>query len=240
MIEIIPAVLPKSYRDIENAVAKVGDTVTTMQIDFVDGTFATSRTWPYTNKDQDRLDALLREEEGLPLWDEMNYEFDLMLADPLGDIETFIALGPARIIFHIESFLARDGGVESLVSYFESLPEVVRTTIDFGVAINIDTDIEHLVPCLPYITAIQCMGITHVGFQGQAFDPRVIDVVAALSALYPEIAISVDGGMNLETAPLVAKAGASRIVAGSAVFGGEVTVTDVHGAIAALRRACWI
>lgn len=238
MIEIIPAILPKTHYDIEHGVAKLNDTITTVQIDFVDGTFASNRTWPFNNKDQAYVDVLTREEEGLPRWDDLNYEFDLMLADPLQHLETFITFGPAKIIFHIESFT--ETGLEPLLAYFESLPEIVRSTIDFGMAINVDTDPSLLEPCIPYITTIQCMGIARVGFQEQPFDARVIEQVEAVAGMYPELIISVDGGMTVETAPLVVKAGATKIVAGSAVFGGTTPVVDVSSAIAALRRACWI
>lgn len=239
MIEIIPAILPKYYGDIEHALHKVGEKITSVQIDFVDGTFAPNRTWPFTHKNEEMVDILLREEEGLPFWDDIDYEFDLMIADPLAQIDTFVGFGPARIIFHLASF-PDAAAQEALLAYFESLPEIVRTTITFGMALGIHDDAQALAPYIPFITTIQCMGIEKVGFQGQAFDERVVAQVAQVHALYPEKNISVDGGMTVATAPLVVKAGATHIVAGSAIFGGDTIVSDVPGAIAALRRACWL
>lgn len=134
-MKIIPAILPMRYYDIRDGVEKVYVAVDTVQVDFVDGNFAANRTWWFNGKNEDTLAAFLSQEEGLPHWQEMNYEFDLMIKDPLSQIDTFIALGPSKIIFHIESLEQ-----EKMLAYLEALPEIVRSTISFGMAINVDTD----------------------------------------------------------------------------------------------------
>jgi ribulose-phosphate 3-epimerase len=76
------------------------------------------------------------------------------------------------------------------------------------------------------------------GFGGQAFIPSVLEKIARVKALVGDrpIEIEVDGGIAPETAPLVAKAGATALVAGSAVFtrGGEAAYRKN---IAAIRNA---
>ena len=227
-MKIIPAILPNSYYDIENNVEKVIGAVDTVQIDFVDGHFASNRTWWFNNKNTDKLDALLHEDEGLPHWQAMNYEFDLMVKDPLQYIDTFVALGPSKIIFHVEGL-----DQEKMIAYFETLPEIVRSTITFGIAIGIDTDPQVLTPFAHYIDTVQCMGIQNVGFQGQPFDPRVIDQVKKVKALFPDKHISVDGAVSFENALLLAQAGASTLVVGSTVFQSP----DIHGTI---QRLQWL
>jgi ribulose-phosphate 3-epimerase len=228
-MKIIPAILPHRYYDIETAVQKVQGAVSTVQIDFVDGNFALNRTWWFNNKDTERLSAILREEEGLPFWDTMNYEFDLMVSNPLEHMETFIALGPSKIIFHVEGL-----NEEEMISYFESLPEIVRQTIAFGMAIGIDTDPAILAPYIPYINTVQCMGIQNVGNQGQAFDERVVEQVKKVKTLYPEMLVSVDGGIKEEHIKELAKVGVTLFVVGSAVFQNE----DIHGTIKRLKDIC--
>ncbi len=225
MINIIPAILPASYRAIELGVQAIAGATNTIQIDFVDGFVASNRTWMFNHKDEERFDAILREDEGLPLWSEMNYEFDLMIKDPLSQIEKFIALGPSKIIFHLEWL-----DQQQMVQYFESLPEIVRTTITFGIAINIDTDPERLAPYMPYINTIQCMGIARIGFQSQPFDERALDQIKKVKALYQDKIISVDGGVSTETIGLLAQAGATSFVVGSAIFQSQ----DPRGTIEAL------
>jgi ribulose-phosphate 3-epimerase len=228
-MKIIPAILPHRYYDIESAVQKVQGAVSTVQIDFVDGNFALNRTWWFNNKDTERLSAILREEEGLPFWDTMNYEFDLMVSNPLEHMDTFIALGPSKIIFHAEGL-----NQEQIIQYFESLPEIVRQTIAFGMAIGIDTDPNAIAPYIPYINTIQCMGITNIGNQGQPFDEQVLEQVKKVRALYPEMIVSVDGGIKEEHVAALAKAGVTMFVVGSAVFQNE----DIHGTIKRLKDIC--
>ena len=60
------------------------------------------------------------------------------------------------------------------------------------------------------------------GFGGQSFLPAVVDKVARIKAMLGDrdVDIEVDGGITPETAPLVVSAGATALVAGSAVFKG--------------------
>lgn len=225
-MKIIPAILPMRYYDIRDGVERVYVAVDTVQVDFVDGNFAANRTWWFNGKNEDTLAAFLSQEEGLPHWQEMNYEFDLMIKDPLSQIDTFIALGPSKIIFHIESLEQ-----EKMLAYLEALPEIVRSTISFGMAINVDTDPSLVTPYLDYIDTIQCMGIANVGFQQQAFDPRTIEQVRKAKELFPDKHISVDGAVSLANAVQLAEAGADTLVVGSAVFLSD----DIHGTIYKLQ-----
>ena len=141
MTQIIPAILPSSYRAIEAGVEKVHTILDTVQIDFVDGTFAPNRTWLFNNKDSDRMSEILSEDAGLPYWDSMNYELDLMVASPLEHMDTFVALGPSKIIFHIEGL-----DTEEMLAYFirnaEKLsPKFFRPRVVIGVPSGI-TNVE--------------------------------------------------------------------------------------------------
>jgi ribulose-phosphate 3-epimerase len=62
------------------------------------------------------------------------------------------------------------------------------------------------------------MGIDTIGFQHQPFDAKVIDKIKEVRAAYPEIPISVDGGVSLENGSALLEAGANRLVVGSAIF----------------------
>ncbi len=228
MIEIIPAILPQTYTDIEKGVALVHELAPTIQIDFCDGKFVTSKTWWFNGKDVVRKDDILSEKEGLPFWDSINYEFDLMIEDPLSEIDTFIALGPSKIIFHLKTV-----SVEKLLAYFEGLSEVVHQTISFGVALQSDDDPASIAPLVPYLRRIQCMGITHIGAQGQPFNEAVIPFVAKLHALYGEtVRIGVDGAVSPQNVKALVDAGARRLVVGSAIF----QSIDPHGTIEALQE----
>lgn len=226
-MKIIPAILPLRYYDIPFGVEKVVGAANTVQIDFVDGQFAPNRTWPFNNKNEDKLAALLNQDEGLPEWESINYEFDLMLKSPLEYMDTLVALGPSRIIFHIGSFEEA-----AMLEYFVALPEIVRATIGFGMAIGVDTDPSLVAPYTEYIDTIQCMGIAKIGFQAQAFDERAIEQVRTAKALFPDKTISVDGGVSITNAQVLADAGATSLVVGSAIFQSP----DIHGTIDTLKH----
>ena len=97
--------------------------------------------------------------------------------------------------------------------------------------------IEHI---LDDIDLILVMTI-NPGFGGQQFTASMLPKIEAARALVGDrpIHIEVDGGIDPNTAPLVSKAGADVLVAGSAVFrGGSVDQTDVYGTnIKAIREA---
>jgi ribulose-phosphate 3-epimerase len=106
-----------------------------------------------------------------------------------------------------------------------------------GVTLNPGTPVETIEPVIDLIDLILVMSV-NPGFGGQAFISLAAERIARLRALTASrpIDIEVDGGITAETAPLVARAGANVLVAGSAVFKGgspEAYRTD----IAAIRNA---
>ncbi len=227
MIEIIPAILPQTYRDIENGVDVVHAIAPKIQIDFCDGKYVQSKTWWFNGKDIQKKDEIVSEKIGLPFWDSINYEFDLMIEDPLSQMDTFIALGPSKIIFHKKSI-----SIEALITYFDSLPEITLQMISFGIAIELDDDPEEIAPLVPYLRRIQCMGIEHIGVQGEPFAQKALVMVKKLFDLYGDkVRISVDGGVNENEIPALIAAGATRLIVGSAIF----QSADPHGTIERLQ-----
>ena len=109
-----------------------------------------------------------------------------------------------------------------------------------GVALNMTTPLDHVADILDDIDMILIMTI-NPGFGGQKFTHAMIDKVARCRAMIADrpIHIQVDGGIDPTTAPLVAKAGANVLVAGSAVFrGGSVAQPNIYGDnIRAIRDA---
>ena len=68
------------------------------------------------------------------------------------------------------------------------------------------------------LDVVQLMGIAKLGEQGLPFDERVIRRVQILRQRLPNLAIAVDGGVNLDNAPTLIAAGATRLVVGSALW----------------------
>ncbi|GAB5435500.1 ribulose-phosphate 3-epimerase [Falsiruegeria mediterranea] len=139
-----------------------------------------------------------------------------------------------------------DAGADVLTAHVEAGPHTHRTLqairaagMKAGVALNPGTPaeaVEHLLD----LTDLVCVMTVNPGFGGQKF----IDMTGKVRRLREMIGdrpvhIEIDGGVDPNTAPLVAQAGADVLVAGSAVFrGGSVSNPDVYGEnIRAVRAA---
>lgn len=206
MAEIIPAVMPSSYDDLTEKVTKVASAVSLIQMDVMDGKFVQSRSWPYKKAD-DSFEMILKEDLGLPFWDTVDYEVDMMVADPEKEFETWVSAGASRIIIHIES-----------IPDPRPLIEKYQGTVGIGLAIGTETSLDKIIPYVQMVDFVQFMGIKKIGYQGETFDECVLERITRLKDAYPELIISVDGGVTLDNAQMILKAGAERLVSGSAIF----------------------
>jgi ribulose-phosphate 3-epimerase len=147
----------------------------------------------------------------------------LMVEDPDNLIPAFLDAGVASISVHPETVthlhrtltMIRDGGAEA------------------GVALNPTTAPEIIGWTLPYLDYVLVLSVDP-GFGGQTFIPETIQKIERLREM-TDLPIAVDGGINVETAPLVTAAGANALVAGSAVFEGDPAV-EMRRIIDAGRR----
>ena len=198
--------MPRDYEDLVEKMMLFRGVVPLVQLDIMDGKFVPARTWPYP-KDA-HFDAIVDQEEGMPAWEDVNFEVDLMIDNPEIWVPKWISAGMSRIIVHVES-----------MTDFEIIRETVPTgLIEFGLAINITTPLFALDPYLDRIDFVQCMGIAKIGFQGQPLDERVFDQVQVLRVAHPDLPISIDGSVNFDTARRLVDAGATRLVSGSAIL----------------------
>ena len=145
---------------------------------------------------------------------------------------------------YIDAFAA--AGADILTAHVEAGPHIHRTLqairgagVKAGLALNPGTPAEAVAHVLD-LTDLICVMTVNPGFGGQTF----IDMTAKIRWVRKMIGdrpvhIEIDGGMDTTTAPLVARAGADVLVAGTAVFrGGSVSVPQIYGDnIRAIRMA---
>ena len=146
---------------------------------------------------------------------------------------------------YIDAFA--QAGADFITAHLESGPHIHRTLqairgagAKAGLALNPGTGIEDVAYLLDLVDLI-CVMTVNPGFGGQKFIHSQVEKVGKLRALIGDrpIHIEIDGGVTPQTAPLVAKAGADALVAGSAVFkGGSVANPAPYGEnIRAIRAA---
>ena len=238
MAEIIPAILSKDYEDLKNKISLVRGVVDLVQIDICDGVYVKSLTWPFLSREMEanvneaELDynfrKILNEEEGLPFWEDMEFELDLMVMDAVTNFDIYTKLGPKRIIFHIGAI----GVLEDFQHFLEGIDHYVRDVIEIGVAISPGKSVEQIFPLINSLDFVQVMGIDHEGKQGEEFDEKCLEHIKTLKEKFPDLVISVDGAVSLENAPALVRAGASRLAIGSDIFNTD----DIIGTIERFRE----
>lgn len=209
-MEIIPAILAKNFSDIEEKVEIIKSISDFVQIDICDGKFVKNSTWPYYKPDEN-FEAIIHEERGMPEWQNLNYEFDLMIDNPSeDDARKWLSAGAERIVLHHES--SKD---------LNPVLDILNGLVEIGIAIDLKTDISELKKYSDKIQYIQCMGIGRIGFQGQKFESSTLDKVKEIKSTFPNLKIQIDGGVSLDNALLLKEAGANRLVVGSSLFESE-------------------
>lgn len=211
MLHVVPAVLPSSRTELEETLALLASfpSVHRIQIDVVDGRFASPASWPYSapGEMQDRIDR----DEMLPALDRIEYEIDLMCLDAERAADAWLALGASRLTFHTESAI-------DLGRLFAAVhARYGQGIVSLGLALNIETSIALVEPHLEHVGYVQFMGIARIGRQGQPFDERVLEKIRAFHAKHPHVALQVDGGVSLDTARELLAAGVSSLVVGSRI-----------------------
>jgi len=150
-------------------------------------------------------------------------EAHLMVDEPDLFVQSFARAGASVILVQVEA---------SKLLY-RTVQRIKDLNVKAGVAINPATPVEALREIAPYIDMVNVMTV-EPGFGGQTFIPHSPDKIKRLRAIAPDVEIEVDGGVDAKTAPVVVAAGATVLVAGSAVFGHK---QGVAAGIKAIRDA---
>ena len=151
----------------------------------------------------------------------------LMIAPCDPYLEAFAKAGADIITVHVEA----GPHVHRSLQAIRALGKKAGVTLNPATP---ETAIEHVIDLVDLILVMS----VNPGYGGQKFIPAAIDKIRNLRAMAGgrPVDIEVDGGISPETAPLVARAGANVLVAGSAIFkGGKADAYRAN--IAAIRNA---
>lgn len=222
MIRIAPSLLACRFADLGDEVRSVDRAgAEWIHVDVMDGHFVPNIT----------IGPLIAEAvRGVT---DRTVDVHLMIADPDRYIADFVRAGADVITVH----------AEAAVHLHRTLDLIRGMGAKAGVALNPATPLAAVKEVLDQIDLLLIMSV-NPGFGGQAFIPGAVGKVARARALIESrrpgaVEVEVDGGVDAGTAPSLAAAGATVLVAGSAVFGhpdgAAAGVDAIRSAVAGIR-----
>ncbi len=130
---------------------------------------------------------------------EKSFEVHLMVEYPEGIIGKWVERGAKRVIVHKIN--------ESILKY--------REHSEIGLAFELDQPIEEVLALATFADFVHVMSISEIGAQGHPLDERIFDRIKAVQEKFPELPISVDGGITNQNFEKLLTLGADRLVIGS-------------------------
>ncbi len=208
-IILAPSLLSADFSQLENSIKKIeaygGSYV---HIDVMDGSFVPSISFGQP------VVKSIRSITKLP------FDVHLMVNHPEHQIESFAKLGADLITFHWEAAVHH----HAIISRIHELGKKA------GISIVPSTPVSVLSEVLPFVDLVLIMSV-NPGAGGQSFIPGSAEKINELARIREEkgysYLISVDGGINNETASLVRKNGVDIIVSGSSFFDGTLTLESI-------------
>ena len=215
-IKIAPSILSADFARLADGIAEAEEGgADWIHVDVMDGHFVPNITIGVP------VVAAIRKVTDLPL------DVHLMIEKPERYVDAFADAGADWLTVH----------QEASVHLHRTIQAIRQRGMKAGVSINPATPVEMLTDIVPFVDMVLVMSV-NPGFGGQSFIPtstaRIQSVAMMAEQAGADIEIEVDGGIGPDTAGQVARAGATVLVAGAAVYRGPGSVAEN---IAAIRDA---
>lgn len=215
-VKIAPSILSADFARLADEIRKVESLgVDLIHVDVMDAHFVPNMTiGPPVVK-------CIRKETKLPL------ETHLMVDKPEWFVEEMAKAGADIITIHVES-------TKNPLNLIRRIREL---GLKPGVSLNPSTGVEAVINMLNKVDMVLVMTV-NPGFGAQEFMPETVPKIRAIrreiySLGLDNVELAVDGGINVKTAPIAVKAGATTLVAGSAIY----DAPDIGKAILELRKS---
>jgi len=203
-MQIIPSMLVQSQEEFQTQLLEVQKHISMVQIDIADGNFVPSTTWSDPHVTQGLL--------------EIDCELHLMVSDPIAEMKKWKDVKQVkRILFHHES--VEESNIQQVLANIKS------NGWQAGLVLNPTTGLSVIEKHAEQLDAVMLMGV-QPGSQGQHYIHETTERLATVKNMYPNLFVSLDGGVNLDTLPEIAQSNLDAICPGSAVFHTEKTIQE--------------
>ena len=139
------------------------------------------------------------------------FDVHLMIENPERYLDDFKVAGADIITVH----------AEATKHLHRTVTAIKELGLKAGVSLNPATPLSAIELVLSEVNMVLIMSV-NPGFGGQKFIPFTLDKIRKLREMAPDIDIEVDGGVNKDNVAELVRAGANVLVAGTAVFGGDI------------------
>ena len=207
-IKIAPSILSADFSKLGEEVALATESGADMiHVDIMDGRFVPNITFGSA-----MVTAIRR-------WTNLPLDIHMMVAEPEKQIPLFIDAGADIISVHFEA-----------CTHLHRIIEMIKlNNVSAGIALNPGTPISNISDVIEELDQIVIMSV-NPGFPGQSFIPKTLSKIENLRKQITELGIKtdieVDGGINTTSIKSAVTAGANILVAGSAVYNSNATVSD--------------
>lgn len=214
-ILISPSILSADFANLEREVARAEAAgADWLHVDVMDGHFVPNLTIGPP------VVECLKRVARVPL------DVHLMITDPRRYAAAFAAAGAHVLTFHVEA-TPSEREARAVIAEFRRLG-----IQKVGISLNPDVPVERVFPVLDAVDLVLVMSV-FAGFGGQKFIPDTLAKTRALRERGFRGHVEMDGGLNAETVPLCAAAGADVLVSGSALFRSP----DMHATLTRFRAS---
>lgn len=210
-----PSILAADFARLADEVAAVTPATPWIHVDAMDAQFVPNLT----------LGPVVV--EGLRKHTDAFLDCHLMLERPIEMIDRFADAGADGCTIHVEAAFGDPG---------PCLARMRELGLQVGLAVNPETRLEFALPWIDRIDMLLVMSV-HPGFGGQKFIhavlPKLVEAARIIEERELPVRLQIDGGIDVETAPLAFDAGAEILVAGSSVYSAADRAQAVRDLLAA-------
>jgi len=200
-----PSLLSANFSNLEASIRQVEKNTNWLHLDVMDGHFVPNLTFGY---------PLIKSIRKIT---DILFDAHLMVSNPSDFVASFAEAGVNFFTFHVETCVHTDRLINA----------IHEAGMKAGIAVVPTTPLSIIGEILPIVDMVLVMTV-NPGFSGQKFIPYCVEKIAKLAEAKKKMGynyyISVDGGINNCTLPIVLKEGADVVVSGSSFFSGELDI----------------